>query len=134
MPIKSPTFAAQIVNHFTGRAISTPAPRVYFALFTAFTGPTGTITEVSGTGYTRAERINDATTWGAASTDGSASNGIAINFGTAGGSWGTITHFGIYDAAGGGNLLWFGPLSAAVTPGTGEAVIFPAGALVILEQ
>lgn len=46
-------------------------------------------------------------------TDGVVSNNRAINFNESTGSWGTITHFVIYDSdqVGEGNLLMFGALS-----------------------
>lgn len=52
--------------------------------------------------------------------DGLITNTLAINFDESTASWGTITHFVIYDAAGAdsGNLLMFGALS---TPRAVEA-------------
>lgn len=53
-------------------------------------------------------------------TDGVVTNTLAINFDESTVSWGTITHFVIYDTgtAGSGNLLMYGELS---TPRTVEA-------------
>lgn len=51
-------------------------------------------------------------------TDGVVTNELAINFNESTASWGTITHFVIYDAATDGNLLMYGALS---TPRSVEA-------------
>lgn len=50
--------------------------------------------------------------------DGVVTNELAINFNESTASWGTITHFVIYDAETGGNLLMYGALS---TPRSVEA-------------
>ena len=43
--------------------------------------------------------------------------------------WGTVTSFGVYDAATGGNLLFFGTLSISKTINQGDTVTFPAASL-----
>lgn len=50
--------------------------------------------------------------------NGVVTNELAINFNESTASWGTITHFVIYDAETGGNLLMYGALS---TPRSVEA-------------
>lgn len=50
--------------------------------------------------------------------DGVVTNELAINFNESTASWGTITHFVIFDAETGGNLLMYGALS---TPRSVEA-------------
>lgn len=52
-----------------------------------------------------------------------------ITFPQASGSWGTITHFGIFDAATSGNLLMHGALSASKTVGANDTFLFAAGDL-----
>ena len=59
------------------------------------------------------------------------SNNGAITFPTPTAGWGTVTHFGIYDAASGGNLLFFGALTIAKTVNQADTVTFPAASLSI---
>ncbi len=76
----------------------------YLALFTAAPGEAGGGTEVSGGAYARQE-----VTFAAAS-NGSMKNNAAIEFPTATANWGTAVAWGLYDAATGGNLVWYGAI------------------------
>ncbi len=97
----------------------------YVALYTAAPSDSGGGTEVSGSGYAR-----EAATFAAASTPGgTTSNTNTIAFTAVGGSWGTITHIGIFDAVTGGNLLWHGGLAASKTVGDGDTIEFAIGNL-----
>jgi len=95
----------------------------YVALYTAAPNDAGGGTEVSGSGYSRQAVTFDAATSGAGTT----SNNIAVSFTAAGGSWGTITHIGIFDAATSGNLLWHGSLTASRTVNDGDSLLFSIG-------
>lgn len=92
----------------------------YLGLFTAAPGETGGGTELSGNGYAR-----QAVTMTV--TGDTASNSGAIEFPTATGSWGTITHAAIFDASSAGNMLVYATLTASKTIGTGDILRFPAG-------
>lgn len=95
----------------------------YVGLFTAAPSDSGGGTEVSGSGYAR-----EAVTFAAASTPGgTTSNTGAVSFTASGGSWGTITHVGIFDADTSGNLLWHGGLTASKTVGDGDTIEFAIG-------
>lgn len=95
----------------------------YVALYTAAPSDSGGGTEVSGNGYTR-----EAVTFDAASTPGgTTSNSGVVSFTAVGGSWGTVTHLGIFDADTGGNLLWHGALTASKTVGDGDTLEFAIG-------
>jgi hypothetical protein len=95
----------------------------YVALYTAAPSDSGGGTEVSGNGYAR-----EAVTFDAASTPGgTTSNSGVVSFTAAGGSWGTVTHLGIFDADTGGNLLWHGGLTASKTVGDGDTLEFAIG-------
>ena len=48
-----------------------------------------------------------------------------------GGSWGTVTHFAIFDAATAGNLLFHGILTASKTVNDGDVFRFTATSLSI---
>lgn len=106
---------------------------LYVALFTSDPTDAGTGTEVSGGGYTRiACNPGDANWTAASATDGITTNAVAITFPQPSAAWGTVTHFGIFDAATGGNLLLHGPLIASRVVGPGDVPPdFWAGALTV---
>ena len=95
----------------------------YVALYTAAPDDTGGGTEVSGNGYSRQSVTFDAATSGAGTT----ANSGDVVFTAAGGSWGTITHIGIFDASTAGNLLWHGSLTASKTVADGDTLQFSTG-------
>jgi hypothetical protein len=91
---------------------------VYVGLFTSDPTDAGTGTEVSGGSYAR-----KAMTFGAPS-NGASVNSSAVEFDQATGNWGTITHFGIFDASSSGNLLYHGALTASKAIETGDVFKF----------
>lgn len=99
---------------------------IYIALFTAAPSDAGGGTEVSGSNYARVGVSGGFPTTGTATR---ASNSSAITFPSATGSWGTITHVGIFDASSGGNLLAWGALSASKTIGATDQFTFAVDAL-----
>lgn len=99
----------------------------YVGLFTAAPSDTGGGTEVSGSGYIR-KVTGTITVSGTATT---AVNSAAIEFAVAEGSWGTVTHAGIFDAETAGNLLAFAPLTIAKTIDNGDIFRIPASDLTI---
>ena len=107
----------------TLRATSYTSPTtVYLALYTSAPGDDNSGTECSGTGYARQSV--------AFSRSGStASNSAAVEFPTAGGAWGTITHFGVLDAATSGNLLYHGALTTSRAITSGDIFRVPTGDL-----
>lgn len=102
-------------------------------LFTAAPNDAGGGTEVTGGSYARvAVNPLDANWTAASSTDGVTTNAAAITFPAPTANWGTVTHFGIFDATSAGNLLFHGALSASRTINNGDAAPqFAAGALSI---
>ena len=89
--------------------------------FTNFTEP--------GSGSSaRVTVTNNATNWPAAS-GGAKANGIEIAFPTATAPWGTVTHFAVYDAVSGGNMLLWGALLASKTIDTDDNPKFAIGDL-----
>jgi hypothetical protein len=79
--------------------------------------------EISGNGYSRQALTVDA----ASGTGGTTSNNANVTFTASGGSWGTISHIGIYDASSGGNLLWHGSMTASKTIADGDTLQFNTG-------
>jgi hypothetical protein len=69
-------------------------------------------TEVSGGSYAR-KSMPAMTVSGTSPTE--ATNGAAVEFITATGSWGTVTHVGVFDASSSGNLLAWAALTASKT-------------------
>ena len=58
-----------------------------------------------------------------------ATNGAAVEFATATGSWGTVTHVGVFDASSSGNLMAFAALTASKAVSSGDVFRFDAGDL-----
>ena len=116
----------ELLDHVFGKGSYTP-PTIYVALSTANPLDDGSgLAEPSGNSYARVQTA--ATDWNAASS-GFIDNATVIEFNEATGSWGTITHFALMDAASGGNLLVHGALSTSKSIGTGDTAEFAAGDL-----
>ena len=114
---------------------------LYVGLFTAAPSDAGGGTEVSGNSYARATVTSSLANWAgtqsagsttaSSGTGGVTSNNGAITFATPSGTWGTVTHFAIFDAASAGNLLFHGQLTISKTINSGDTVSFPAGTLTV---
>ena len=115
---------ALINGTLRGTSYTAPAT-VYVGLFTTDPTDAGTGTEVSGGSY-----IRKAATFGAPS-NGVSTISAAIEFTQATASWGTVTHFGIFDAETTGNLLYHGALTASKAIDTGDVFKFAASALTV---
>lgn len=110
----------------TLRATTFTSPAaVYVGLHTADPTDAGTGTEVSGGSYTR-----KAATF-AAPSNGVSATSADVTFDQATGSWGTITHIGIWDASSSGNLLYHTPLDASKTIDTGDIFKIASGSLTV---
>lgn len=99
----------------------------YIALYTSPPSDSGGGTQVSGGGYARKSVSANGTNYGV--TAMVASNNLDISFTAATAAWGTVTHFGIFDAASGGNLLFWAPLAAEKTVAIGDTITIAAGAM-----
>lgn len=113
----------EILDHILGTGAYTMPTTVYVGLSTGSFGDDNSGTELSGSGYAR-----QSATFNAAAS-GTADNSAAIEFPAATGSWGTISHFGIFDASSAGNLLIHGSFSTAKTIATGDILKISAGDL-----
>lgn len=112
----------KVLGHvFSGAAYTAPTTK-YLALFTAAPGEAGGGTEVSGTSYARQ-------TVAFTTTGDTSSNSAAVEFPTAGSSWGTVTYVGVFDASTAGNLLCYAALTASKTIDSGDVFRIPAGDL-----
>ena len=112
----------EILDHvFAGAAYSAPGTK-YLALYTAAPGETGGGTELSGDAYARQSV--------AFTTSGNTtSNNAAVEFPTATGAWGTITHVGVFDASSSGNLMCYATLTASKVIASGDVFRVPSGDL-----
>jgi hypothetical protein len=106
---------------------------LYVGLLTSAPSDASSGTEVSGNNYGRVGVTANTSNWAATDaagstanpsggTSGTTSNNGVLSFNTPSGNWGTITHFGIYDASTSGNLLFWGVLSAQKAVFSGDAV------------
>jgi len=129
---KSSYLEAKLIDHTTGKTSYT-MPSVWVGLYTAAPTDAGGGTEVSGGSYAR--KATAGTDWNAASGNpASTTNANALSFATASASWGTVTHFGLFDAASAGNLLRWAALGTSKTVSSGDTASFAAGALTITED
>ena len=116
----------EILDHLFGKGSYTP-PTIHVGLSTADPGDDGSgLSEPSGNGYARVQTSGGD--WNAAS-GGQLDNANDITFDQATGSWGTVTHFALMDAATGGNMLAHGTLSQSETINSGDTAKFAAGDL-----
>lgn len=118
MPFSKQTANTILRNNTVGK---------YVALFTAAptdTGTTVTFSEVSGGSYARAKLTQDNMD---NASMGSIQNRDLIFFPEATASWGTVTHFGIFDVATGGQPLIYGELTSSVTISANYVPLFRAG-------
>ena len=112
---------------------------LYIALYTAAPSDSGGGTEVTGGSYARVAVTSSLANWAgtqsagsttaSSGTGGATSNNNSITFPTPTATWGTVTHFAIYDAASGGNELFWGALTIAKTVNISDTVSFPAASL-----
>jgi hypothetical protein len=121
----------KLLDHVFGGPDYVRPGTLYVALFTAAPNDGGGGTEVSGGSYARVAVTNNATNFPAAAS-GAKSNGTAITFPTATAGWGTVTHWAIFDASSGGNLVAWAALTTSRSPISGDTPAFAIGELDIL--
>ena len=116
----------KILDHIFGKASYT-APTIYVGLSTVdpLDDASG-LAEPSGGAYARVQTA--PADWNA-SSGGALDNASDITFPEATGSWGTITHFALFDAASAGNMLAHGSLTASKAIDSGDTAKFAAGDL-----
>ena len=90
------------------------------------TDPAAFVTEPSGGAYARVE-----ITGLSEPTNGVVSNSAMISFPESTAAWGTMTHFVVYDALTGGNLLMYGKLPSSRTVEVETITSFKPNALTL---
>jgi hypothetical protein len=105
----------KILDHIYKNTPYTPPATVYVALYTSNPTDLNTGTEVSGGGYARQPITFGANADVTINTEKykQTSNNANVSFPQATANWGIVTHFGIFDAASGGNLLDYDPLTTS---------------------
>ena len=133
MAAMSDYLEGQIRAHIFRTASFTKPTALYIGLFTGAPSDSGGGTEVTGGSYARVQRDPLDANWTAtSSTDGITTNAAAITFAAPTANWGTVSHFAIFDASSGGNMLFHGELSASRIINNGDAAPeFAIGALSI---
>lgn len=121
----------ELLDHVLGNAAYAAPSTVYVALSTADPLDTGAgMAEPSGFAYARQPVTNNLTNWPAAA-GGAKANANLVAFPEATGSWGTITHFAIFDAITSGNMLMHGSLTVAKAIASGDVLQFPATSIAV---
>lgn len=111
----------EILDHILGTGAYTMPTTVYVGLSTGSFNDDNSGTELTGNGYARV-----SISFGAAAS-GTASNDAAVEFSAATGSWGTVSHFGLFDASSAGNLLIHGALTASKVIESGDILKIAIG-------
>lgn len=131
----------KLIDHVLRQQTYTPPTNVYFALYTTAPTDAGGGVEVATGGYARALLACSLANWAgtqatlsttaSSGTTGQTSNNVTVTFAVPSSSWGTVTHIGIFDALSGGNLLFWGALTASKLIQAGDAVTIQASQFVI---
>ena len=123
-----------LLNHlFRGQAYTTPGT-LYLGVGKSAPNEAGTgFTEPTAPSYARYEITSNTTNW-TEPISGSLSNSTAFRFTEAEESWTTaaapLTHWALFDAPTGGNMLFFGSLLKAHEVPAGGILEIPQNALV----
>jgi hypothetical protein len=122
-----------IIKHIFGIETFTAPNTLYLSLHSANPGATGA-NELSGNSYARkAFDANTEMAFGGADS-GLVSSIVDLTFPTATGDWVETTHFGIWDASSGGNLLYYGPWDDAKTVEADDTLTVPSSNLNVSES
>ena len=127
MSAKSNYLEGKLIEHVLRNTAYTSPTTVHLSLHTANPDEDASGTEVSGNNYSR-----QPIAFGAHS-NGTCTNSSEEEFEASGGSFGTVTHFGIFDASSSGNLLYYGALSASKVVADGDTLKFAIGSITITE-
>lgn len=125
---KSDYLEDALLNHVLRNVTYTSPTTIYVGLYTTMPSDDGTGgVEVSGGSYAR-----QSVTF-SAPVSGQVANSALVTFPTATADWGTVLGIGLFDASTGGNLLYYGTLTASKIVGTGDTISFAASALTVGE-
>lgn len=145
-----PAFAGSMTDYLENKLLDwlirgqtlTQLTNVYVSLHTASCSDSSTGTEVTGGSYARVTVTANMTQWAgtqsagsttaSTGTGGTTSNNNAATFPSPTANWGSVTHFGLFDASTSGNQLFCAALTTPKTINNGDAApSFAAGALTV---
>ncbi|NLU42217.1 MAG: hypothetical protein GXX08_08435 [Firmicutes bacterium] len=131
MPLSNAMKAA-VLNALYGKAQLEVPNTLYIGLSVTTPNPDGSnFIEPDGNGYARVAVPNTSEYWAIATAANPTvtANAKQIEFPEATGDWGTVTHWGIFDAESEGILLDWAELDTALEIGVGQAPRFRVGDL-----
>lgn len=127
-----------ILQHtLRGQSLSTPST-IYIALYTTDPTDAKTGNEVTDSGYLRQDAAKGGTIdsgWTAPTTSGDgkmSSNAKLIQFPPVADGTVTISHYGIFDAQTGGNLLYHAPFTVAKTLEINDVLSIDVGGIEVV--
>ncbi len=123
------TYFLNLVAGNVFRSKTTPAIPANYYIGLSKTAPNmsgSNVTEPSGGGYSRVKLTGLSTP-----SNGTVTNSNAIDFNESTASWGTVTHFVVFDALTGGNLLMYGQLTTSRSVEPSTIMTIKAGALTL---
>jgi len=123
-----------LLSHLLRSTSYTSPNTLHFAMFTAAPDKSGGGTECTGGSYARAAVSNNTGNFPQCSAVIAApvkSNGTAITFPKATASWGTVTHWAVFDAATAGNMLAYGSLATQRVVAIGDTPKIAIGVFTI---
>ena len=121
------SYGKKYLADFAFKGVNTVKP-LYASLHTSRPTPVTSL-ELTGNGYRRVE--TSPATW-TIETDGDIVNAAQVRYPSPTAAWSAPTHFGIYDALVGGNLMFYSDNAfnpAVGAPNTGHVVSFDPGQL-----
>lgn len=121
MASKSTFLRNAVFNAIFRNITYTAGPNLFFSFHTASPGLTG-VNEVAGNNYARIALVMGAPTGGAG-----VSSAAVTSLPPTPANWGTLTHWGVWDAAIGGNFLGGDALTNPIVTSIGVPVTFPSG-------
>lgn len=123
----------KLLDHLLKATAYTRPATLYFGLYTSAPSDSGGGVEPAAASYARSAVTNDSTNFPNCAITGNPikANATIISFPTAESSWGTITHWGIFDAATSGNLLAWGSFTSSRSVATGDSPKLAAGTISI---
>jgi len=129
MSAKTDFLENELINHVLRNVPYTSPTQVFVGLFQVTPDDTGGGTEVptGGTAYIRQTITFDPP------SNGTTQNNTDVTFPVATASWGTVVAFALFDAVSGGNMLYYGLLTAPKTISTNDVFEWLTGNLTVQE-
>lgn len=115
-------YETKLLNHVLKVNAHTQLTELYIGLGTAASDTS--FTEITGNGYSRVM----ANAWDVASSRATQNTNPISGWTATGAGWGSVTHFGVFEAVSGGIRIGQGQLAQSVPVGAGDSPTFPAGA------